>query len=1034
MAITASDFPIVGFITNGDQANVWNLNNGENLHLLLSADGRTLLRKTGGSAHYLIHNANSSNFKKIESHMGVSIPDVAAVVIGSRLGMSQNARVEVHLLEFDEKNARLGTTVVPANCRVVYVPEPSVRSIVVTLRLVGVGELEVHEVEFRAVSGRRTLRAGVHSLANGDNAIASNAVFAEMTKNLKNQLAQLVYEGKRLEASMDDFAPYLDVAAANVRNHETSKSAHAQSQSLVRSLLIEMAASLPESNGSQFFSRRFPYHLAIVTDEYMYNFYKDSFEKVTYIRPDLIEEILEEGFDVLLYVTCWKGLKNDEWRGVKYRASPRNALERALDYARENNRPTVFQSIEDPSNFDYFLPIAEKFDYVFTSDSESIDRYKRELGHDGVAYLEYGANPFLNNPVGSRKHTINRAFFAGSYPERYPERCEDMHIVLDSILNSGGELTIADRNNGAEGLEFPAQYRPYCVAPIPHALLQRVHKLFRYNLNFNSIKTSPTMCAMRVYELQAQGKGILSNYALSVYNRFPDMRILAHPEDLGRYFLSDVEESELRANEKFIRNVLTDRTSFDIAAKILRAIGLSTDAVDLERGVTVIGDFRSEAVQQSFARQNYPFLQQIDVGDGVTIQNVAHVETPYFTFFSPEVEYGPNFVTDRVNAFKYVNVGYVSQVPPQAKDEPHDFTDGWPVRHFALFATDRIAPTAAFSMPRSGSQPLGYALPPYEARSKVVLEAGSGVQASTPTLSVIVPIYNNGRFLTAKCFPSIQRNTGWRDYEIILVDDGSTDGITEQTARELAGTYANVMFYSYDDGGSGSASRPRNKGAELAQAPLIAYLDPDNEISDGGFDRLLGLYAQCKQNGESIGFVAGYQVKVSDKVTVSGRHTAEDLAIVGNLRSHFFERGRFPVLSTQAAVIDRSLFDDGTLSFVEGAAGQDTLFGWELLLKSKSGAFTSSVHLLYYAERSDSVTNTVDVEYFEKKVLMEEAQVKALKRHGLYDLYVEHHFADFMRGWYMKKLSQVSPDARRKAEAMIDKIATAYGARLDDFR
>ena len=62
------------------------------------------------------------------------------------------------------------------------------------------------------------------------------------------------------------------------------------------------------------------------------------------------------------------------------------------------------------------------------------------------------------------------------------------------------------------------------------------------------------------------------------------------------------------------------------------------------------------------------------------------------------------------------------------------------------------------------------------------------------------------------------------------------------------------------------------------------------------------------------------------------------------------------MISTQAAVIDRSLLERSGLRFVEGAAGQDTLFGWELLAHAGCGAFTADAFLLYYAERAGSIS------------------------------------------------------------------------------
>src|SRR5690625_7177506 len=115
-----------------------------------------------------------------------------------------------------------------------------------------------------------------------------------------------------------------------------------------------------------------------------------------------------------------------------------------------------------------------------------------------------------------------------------------MHVLFDSILSTGENLTLVDRNFGDPDNAFPPKYAELSLQPMPHDILQRVHKLFRWSLNFNTIKSSPTMSAMRSYELQAQSRGLLSNYARSALNRFPAIRIVDEPDDHSAYLRNTV--------------------------------------------------------------------------------------------------------------------------------------------------------------------------------------------------------------------------------------------------------------------------------------------------------------------------------------------------------------------------------------------------------------------------------------------------------------------------------------------------------------
>ena len=96
--------------------------------------------------------------------------------------------------------------------------------------------------------------------------------------------------------------------------------------------------------------------------------------------------------------------------------------------------------------------------------------------------------------------------------------------------------------------------------------------------------------------------------------------------------------------------------------------------------------------------------------------------------------------------------------------------------------------------------------------------------------------------------------------EIIIVDDGSTDNYTPMIVNRLVRENNNVKAYFYNDGGSGSASRPRNKGYELSTAPFITYLDPDNEAINDGYYHL---YKEIEN--KEVDLVVGNMVKLDTK-------------------------------------------------------------------------------------------------------------------------------------------------------------------------
>lgn len=91
-----------------------------------------------------------------------------------------------------------------------------------------------------------------------------------------------------------------------------------------------------------------------------------------------------------------------------------------------------------------------------------------------------------------------------------------------------------------------------------------------------------------------------------------------------------------------------------------------------------------------------------------------------------------------------------------------------------------------------------------------------------PAVSVVVPCYNGGRFLDG-LMASLDRQT-FRDFEIVIVDDGSTD---PETLRNLAGLAGRARVIRQDNKGPSAA---RNLGVRDARADILFMLDCDDTI------------------------------------------------------------------------------------------------------------------------------------------------------------------------------------------------------------
>lgn len=102
-----------------------------------------------------------------------------------------------------------------------------------------------------------------------------------------------------------------------------------------------------------------------------------------------------------------------------------------------------------------------------------------------------------------------------------------------------------------------------------------------------------------------------------------------------------------------------------------------------------------------------------------------------------------------------------------------------------------------------------------------------------PKISCIIPIYNREQFLS-KCINSILSQT-FCDFELILVDDGSTDG-SLQICQEYANKDSRIKVIHKKNGGVSSA---RNAGIEIAQGEYITFVDSDDWIDSNMYEEML---------------------------------------------------------------------------------------------------------------------------------------------------------------------------------------------------
>lgn len=273
--------------------------------------------------------------------------------------------------------------------------------------------------------------------------------------------------------------------------------------------------------------------IAVVCDEMTYQNFKYECE-LAFLTPYNWLEVLETFQpDIFLCESAWSGIEKYKncWRGKIYKNDKikfenRKELFAIIAHCKEKNIKTVFWNKEDPTFFGNkkynFADTACKFDFVYTTASECVERYLK-LGCQNVGVLMFGFSPKLFNPLNAGKKE-DTAVFAGSWYMDQQERCADMDQLFRMVLKQDIKLRIYDRNYSTDNPIhcFPESYQHYIKPAVAFQELGKILKKSRYAININTVKDSDTMFARRVFELMACNICIISNYSKGLYNMFPD--------------------------------------------------------------------------------------------------------------------------------------------------------------------------------------------------------------------------------------------------------------------------------------------------------------------------------------------------------------------------------------------------------------------------------------------------------------------------------------------------------------------------------
>ena len=284
---------------------------------------------------------------------------------------------------------------------------------------------------------------------------------------------------------------------------------------------------------------------------------------------------------------------------------------------------------------------------------------------------------------------------------------------------------------------------------------------------------------------------------------------------------------------------------------------------------------------------------------------------------------------------------------------------------------------------------------------------------STPLISIIVPVYNVESYLR-RCLDSIQSQT-FSDFEVILVDDGSTDNSGNICDAYVRTDHRFTVIHQSNTG----VSAARNTGLNVARGKYINFVDADDEVLPNCLELLLANAA------DDVGLVSGSYIKYTNNVLVPGIKLSKSRRYSRNqfirkMSNNIKERNAVRTLWSK--LFDSSIIKSNRLQFDSKVTyGEDSVFLYDYMFHCDKSVACIPEHVYVYYRRSDGLAMSQLYKYSSKGKNVFFAREKILEMAVANDqplvtmLLIKNELAKSY--WGLRRLMEKTGDEEIKAES-----------------
>lgn len=251
-------------------------------------------------------------------------------------------------------------------------------------------------------------------------------------------------------------------------------------------------------------------------------------------------------------------------------------------------------------------------------------------------------------------------------------------------------------------------------------------------------------------------------------------------------------------------------------------------------------------------------------------------------------------------------------------------------------------------------------------------------------LSVIVPVYNVEKFLH-RCVDSILNQT-FADFEIILIDDGSTDS-SAQICDDFAKKNSRIKVFHQKNSG---VSVARNVGVDAAKGDYITFVDSDDWLEPEMYREMVSVVDKRPE----------VEVVMCDFFTIK-KNLKEEIS--AEIRKGYFSKkqiieeiyptllvtedfGRIPIVSVWNCLFKRSLLIDHKIKFdADLLYSEDYLFMANVMIEVNSFYYLKENYFYNYLQYEDSRSKKYQPDWWKFLLNLNIKLKKLLKDNKDYD-------------------------------------------------